>query len=139
MVIRAIIDCVDGAVPLTVHHCLSRLFLEVLQSALIMDDYDPVKKLGSGNFGVSYLMKHKKTGEQVAVKQIPRGAKINKNVYREVLNHRKLSHPNVIGFKAVHIDDTNLNIVMEFASGAFAMPLVHGAYCTCPASRLHGH
>lgn len=86
-----------------------------------MDQYESVKKLGSGNFGVTHLMKHKESGETVAVKQIPRGSKINKNVYREVLNHRKLSHPNVIGFKEVLLDDKYLNIVMEYASGA---PLV---------------
>jgi serine/threonine-protein kinase SRK2 len=83
-----------------------------------MDQYETVKKLGSGNFGVTYLMKHKVSGETVAIKQMLRGSKINKNVYREVLNHRKLSHPNVIGFKAVHLDDKYLNIVMEYASGA---------------------
>lgn len=83
-----------------------------------MDQYECVKKLGSGNFGVTLLMRHKETGESVAVKQLPRGNKINKNVYREVLNHRKLSHPNVIGFKAVYLDDEHLNIVMEYASGA---------------------
>lgn len=83
-----------------------------------MDQYEFVKKLGSGNFGVTLLMRHKETGESVAVKQLPRGNKINKNVYREVLNHRKLSHPNVIGFKAVYLDDEHLNIVMEYASGA---------------------
>lgn len=82
-----------------------------------MDQYECVKKLGSGNFGVTLLMRHKETGESVAVKQLPRGNKINKNVYREVLNHRKLSHPNVIGFKAVYLDDEHLNIVMEYASG----------------------
>lgn len=84
-----------------------------------MDQYEVVKKLGSGNFGVTYLMKHIETGELVAVKQMLRGNKINKNVYREVLNHRKLSHPNVIGFKAVYLDDKHLNILMEYASGAF--------------------
>lgn len=89
-----------------------------------MDQYECVKKLGSGNFGVTLLMRHKETGESVAVKQLPRGNKINKNVYREVLNHRKLSHPNVIGFKAVHLDDEHLNIVMEYASGGELFGLI---------------
>ena len=82
-----------------------------------MENYEQMKKLGSGNFGVTYLMKHKESGEIVAVKQMLRGSKINKNVYREVLNHRKLSHPNVIGFKAVYLDEKHLNIIMEYASG----------------------
>lgn len=83
-----------------------------------MDHYDHVKKLGSGNFGVINLMRHRETGELVAVKQLPRGPKIDKNVYREVINHRKLSHPNVIGFKAVHLDSRYLYILMEYGSGA---------------------
>jgi serine/threonine protein kinase len=87
-------------------------------SARTMDNYEQIKELGSGNFGVTHLMKDKTTSEYVAVKKLPRGSKINKNVYREVLNHRKLSHPNIIGFKCVLLDDTHLNILMEYAEGA---------------------
>ena len=76
-----------------------------------MDSYEFVKKLGSGNFGVINLMRHRESGELVAVKQLPRGPKIDKNVYREVINHRKLSHPNVIGFHSVHVDTRYLYIV----------------------------
>jgi Protein kinase domain len=95
-------------------------FQPTTQHSVIMDKYEFVKKLGSGNFGVTNLMRHKETGEHVAVKQMERGSKINKNVYREVINHRKLSHPNVIGFKEVQLDDKYINIVMEYASGARA-------------------
>lgn len=35
-----------------------------------MESYEQVKKLGSGNFGVINLMRHKETGELVAVKQL---------------------------------------------------------------------
>lgn len=35
-----------------------------------MDNYEFVKKLGSGNFGVINLMRHKQTGEMVAVKRL---------------------------------------------------------------------
>jgi serine/threonine-protein kinase SRK2 len=90
-----------------------------------MDQYEYIKTLGSGNFGVTVLMRHKDTGETVAVKQLPRGSKIDKNVFREVLNHHRLSHPNVIGFKEVYVDDRNLNIVMEYAAGWFHA-LEHG-------------
>lgn len=89
-----------------------------------MENYELVKELGSGNFGTTHLMKDKQTGEMVAVKKLPRGSKINKNVYREVLNHRKLSHPNIIGFKCIKLDDKHLNVVMEYAAGI--------APCACP-------
>ncbi|GAB4817582.1 hypothetical protein N2152v2_004628 [Parachlorella kessleri] len=62
--------------------------------------YDFVRDIGSGNFGVAKLMRDKRTGELVAVKFIPRGEKIDKNVERELLNHRMLSgHPMIIRFR----------------------------------------
>eukprot|EP00803_Ostreobium_quekettii_P000571 evm.model.scf_1515EXC.4 EVM.evm.TU.scf_1515EXC.4 scf_1515EXC:30903-34959(+) len=65
------------------------------------EKYELIKDLGSGNFGVARLMRNKKTGELVAVKFIERGDKIDKNVEREIVNHRMLRHPNIIGFKEV--------------------------------------
>jgi len=76
-----------------------------------------VKHLNSGAFGAAYLERDCLTGEAVAIKYIPRGAtargawpaswrlrsrwglQINKNVQRETVSHRLLSHPNVIAFK----------------------------------------
>mmetsp|Transcript_13193 Transcript_13193/g.34157 ORF Transcript_13193/g.34157 Transcript_13193/m.34157 type:complete len:353 (-) Transcript_13193:153-1211(-) len=81
------------------------------------DQYDMVKDIGSGNFGVAKLMKHKTTGEMVAVKFIERGSKVDKNVEREILNHRALCHPNIIRFHEVFLMENYLAIVMEFAAG----------------------
>ncbi|KAG8486610.1 hypothetical protein CXB51_020089 [Gossypium anomalum] len=79
--------------------------------------YEPVKELGSGNFGVARLVKDKKTKELVAVKYIERGKKIDENVQREIINHRSLRHPNIIRFKEVVVTPTHLAIVMEYAAG----------------------
>lgn len=57
---------------------------------------------------------------------LQRGAKIDKNVYREVINHRKLSHPNIIGFKAIHLDYRYLYIVMEYGAGASSRRTLQG-------------
>lgn len=84
-------------------------------------EYELVKQLGSGNFGVTNLMVHKPSGELVAVKALKRGPKIDKNVFREVLNHRNLSHPNIIGFKGVFITPEHLNIAMEYGSGVASL------------------
>ncbi|RWR80590.1 Protein kinase domain-containing protein [Cinnamomum micranthum f. kanehirae] len=81
------------------------------------DRYEPLKELGSGNFGVARLMRDKKTKELVAVKYIPRGKKIDENVQREIINHRALRHPNIIQFKEVLLTPTHLAIVMEYAAG----------------------
>ena len=44
-------------------------------------------------------------------------AQIDKNVEREILNHRMLNNINVIGFKEVYLTPTHLCIVMEYAAG----------------------
>ena len=46
-----------------------------------------------------------------------RGDKIDKNVEREILNHRTLVHRNIIGFRKVMLTDTHLCIVMEVSHG----------------------
>ncbi|KAJ8478543.1 hypothetical protein OPV22_022270 [Ensete ventricosum] len=83
----------------------------------MMEKYELVKDIGSGNFGVARLMRDKGTGELVAMKYIPRGQKINENVAREIINQRSLCHPNIIRFKEVVLTPTHLAIVMEYAAG----------------------
>ncbi|KAL2617246.1 hypothetical protein AAZV13_08G175000 [Glycine max] len=82
-----------------------------------MEKYELVKDIGSGNFGVARLMRHKDTKELVAMKYIERGHKIDENVAREIINHRSLRHPNIIRFKEVVLTPTHLGIVMEYAAG----------------------
>ncbi|KAH8514703.1 hypothetical protein H0E87_007506, partial [Populus deltoides] len=64
-----------------------------------MENYELVKDIGSGNFGVARLMRHKQTRELVAMKYIERGRKIDENVAREIINHKSLRHPNIIRFR----------------------------------------
>ncbi|KAJ3681518.1 hypothetical protein LUZ60_016007 [Juncus effusus] len=82
-----------------------------------MEKYEPVRAIGSGNFGVARLMRNRQTGELVAMKLIERGLRIDENVYREIINHRSLQHPNIIRFKEVVLTPTHLAIVMEYAAG----------------------
>nr|WNV33357.1 protein kinase [Betula platyphylla] len=82
-----------------------------------MEKYELVKDIGSGNFGVARLMRNKETKELVAMKYIERGHRIDANVAREIINHRSLSHPNIIRFKEVVLTPTHLAIVMEYAAG----------------------
>lgn len=81
------------------------------------EKYEPLKELGSGNFGVARLVRDKKTKELFAVKYIERGKKIDENVQREIINHRSLRHPNIVRFKEVSLTQTHLAIVMEYAAG----------------------
>ncbi|KAJ8633818.1 hypothetical protein MRB53_027154 [Persea americana] len=79
--------------------------------------YEPLKELGSGNFGVARLVRDKKTKELFAIKYIERGTKIDEKVQREIINHRSLRHPNIVRFKEVLLTPTHLAIVMEYAAG----------------------
>ncbi|XP_073023048.1 serine/threonine-protein kinase SAPK7-like [Primulina eburnea] len=82
-----------------------------------MENYELVKDIGSGNFGVARLMRKKDTKELVAMKYIERGHKIDENVAREIINHRSLRHPNIVRFKELVLTPTHLAIVMEYAAG----------------------
>lgn len=81
------------------------------------EKYEYIKDLGSGNFGTARLMRNRENGEYVAVKFIERGEKIDKNVEREIINHRMLRHPNIIAFRELFITSESLGIVMEYAAG----------------------
>lgn len=61
--------------------------------------YILVGELGSSKTGSTMkLMKVRKTEELVAVKFVERlaGAGLSKSTEREIINHRKLLHPNII-------------------------------------------
>ena len=73
--------------------------------------------MGGGNFGTAKLMRRKATGELVAIKYIERGAKIDENVKRELVNHRLLTHPNIVRFIEAVVTEKHLALVMAYASG----------------------
>ena len=50
-------------------------------------------------------------GELVAIKYIERGAKIDENVKRELVNHRLLTHPNIVRFIEAVVTEKHLAIV----------------------------
>ncbi|XP_020255773.1 serine/threonine-protein kinase SAPK2-like isoform X1 [Asparagus officinalis] len=82
-----------------------------------MERYEVIKDIGSGNFGVAKLVRDLWTKELYAVKFIERGEKIDEHVQREIMNHRSLTHPNIVRFKEVLLTPTHLAIVMEYAAG----------------------
>jgi serine/threonine protein kinase len=52
-------------------------------------------------------------------------------VFREIVNHRSLRHPNIIRFKEVVLTPTHLAIVMEYAAGGELFERI------CEAGRFH--
>lgn len=82
-----------------------------------MERYEIIKDIGIGNFGVTKLVRDRRTNELFAVKFILRGQQIDEHVQREIINHRSLRHPNIVTFKEVLLTPTHLAIVMEYAAG----------------------
>ena len=92
--------------------------------------YALVGQMGTGRNGTMKLMRNKKTKELVAAKWVPRtvGGGLSKNTEREIVNHRKLLHPNIIRFREVEpfvvarLDRRPADLVVD-----------------CSQSRLEGH
>ncbi|GBF95924.1 Ser Thr kinase [Raphidocelis subcapitata] len=78
--------------------------------------YKWTQDLGRGSFGNVILATDEQTGQQVAVKQLAREF-VSRYVETEILNHCRLRHPHIIGFREVYLSDDNINIVMDYASG----------------------
>ena len=81
--------------------------------------YEPVNDslLGTGSYGYTKLMRERGTGRMYALKYIERGEKITEHVRREIVNHRNLSHPNIVKFKEVLVTPTHLAVAMEAIGG----------------------
>lgn len=67
------------------------------------DLYEFVGHLGSGKTGVMKLMKDRRTKELVAAKwvQHTQGEALSVQLEREIVNHRRLLHTNIIRFREV--------------------------------------
>lgn len=86
----------------------------------LLDDnpkYNAVRFLGSGSYGMVVLASRVADCTPVAIKLIPRGSQIDERVLREVRNHKRLNHPNVVTFHEVFLTRSHLCIVMDFAPG----------------------
>lgn len=79
--------------------------------------YETIRPLNKGAYGFVLLAKDTSNSEELAIKFLPRGPRINKYVEREILNHRKLLHNHVIQFKGVFLTERYLAIAMEYAPG----------------------
>jgi len=74
-----------------------------VDEALVCVCFLQIRDLNQGTFGFVQLAWDKRCTppQQVAVKFMERGDKINKYVESEILNHRMLLHPHIIQFREV--------------------------------------
>ena len=94
--------------------------------------YRTLNVLGSGGYGTVYLAEDVETGEQVAVKRIPKSRKrsppekVKRNLIKEagLLEMMQFS-PGVIGIMDKYEDDRNAYLVMEYVQGGSLEEYVH--------------
>ncbi|MCJ1307677.1 Protein kinase [Agyrium rufum] len=83
--------------------------------------YQIIKTLGEGSFGKVKLATHKQTGQQVALKIIPRKKLISRDmagrVEREIQYLQLLRHPHIIKLYTVITTPIEIIMVLEFAGG----------------------
>lgn len=101
------------------------------------------RELGRGQFGVTYLVTHKTTGEQFACKSIAKRKLLNKDdvddVRREVqIMHHLTGHRNIVELKGAFEDRHNVNLVMELCAGGelFDRIITKGHYSERAAAAL---
>mmetsp|Transcript_36164 Transcript_36164/g.89103 ORF Transcript_36164/g.89103 Transcript_36164/m.89103 type:complete len:526 (-) Transcript_36164:476-2053(-) len=88
----------------------------------VNDHYTFHEELGKGQFGTTYLVTHKKTGERAACKAIAKRKLQSKDdiedVRREVsILHHLNGHPNIVGLKAAYEGSKHVYIVMDLCTG----------------------
>ncbi len=101
------------------------LLKEVLQPQAPLDlsipDYQIEKELGKGGMGAVYLARHKRTGEQVAVKVMLPAVAVNEQArdkfLREVEVMRALQHPNIVRLYGQGSAGSVFYCLMEFCAG----------------------
>ncbi|MBA0552227.1 hypothetical protein Golob_023057 [Gossypium lobatum] len=79
-------------------------------------------ELGRGQFGITYLVTHKKTKQQFACKAIPKRKLINRedieDVRREVqIMYHLTGHRNIVELKGAYEDHQSVNLIMELCAG----------------------
>jgi aurora kinase len=91
-------------------------------------DFEILKELGSGSFGNVYLVRHKETKAEYAIKAIDKRNKTNQEekpyFRREVEVMYKIHHPNVVKLYG-HFEDNNYcYFIMEYIAGGNIYALV---------------
>ncbi|KAI4370119.1 hypothetical protein MLD38_018500 [Melastoma candidum] len=105
--------------------------------------YEFGKELGRGQFGVTYLVTHRETGQKFACKSIATRKLVNKDdiedVRREVqIMHHLTGHRNIVELKGAYEDRHSVNLVMELCAGGelFDRIIAKGHYSERAAANL---
>lgn len=92
------------------------------KTKILQEIYAIGKKLGQGQFGTTYLVTEKSTGNHFACKSIPKRKLLCKedydDVWREIqIMHHLSEHPNVVRIRGAYEDALSVHLVMEVCEG----------------------
>lgn len=97
---------------------ISEAVIKGLEPEPKITDFEKIKELGTGSFGKVFLVSHKVTGVQYAIKAIDKRNKANieEKPYfrREIEIMYKIHHPNVVRLYSNFEDDSNCYFIMEY-------------------------
>ncbi|MCA9144648.1 MAG: protein kinase [Planctomycetales bacterium] len=98
-----------------------------LPAARRLGDYELLRELGRGGFGVVYAAKHLRRGEVVALKTLPmglagggRGADDAERLHKFRQEFRQLSevnHPNLVGMQTLEVEGNQWFLTMDLVDG----------------------
>uniref|UniRef100_A0A2P2KN03 non-specific serine/threonine protein kinase n=2 Tax=Rhizophora mucronata TaxID=61149 RepID=A0A2P2KN03_RHIMU len=113
------------------------------QTPRLREHYVLGKKLGQGQFGITYLCTHKATNAQYACKSISKRKLLCKEDYEDVwreiqIMHHLSEHPNVVQIEGTYEDPLFVHIVMELCAGGelFDRIVAKGHYSEKEAAKL---
>ena len=89
------------------------------QRGLVLDRYEPIRRLGSGGFGTVWLARDLKLSRLVALKRIPcPDPTVAERARRESLAAARLQHPAIVSLYESAADDDAYYLVSEYVRGA---------------------
>ena len=113
------------------------------QTENLKDLYTLGKKLGQGQFGITYLCIERSTGREWACKSIAKRKLISQedvdDVRRELhIMHHLSGHPNIVTIKGAYEDVASVHLVMELCAGGelFDRIIQRGQYSEAKAAEL---
>jgi len=92
------------------------------------NEYEVLGVIGSGGFGTIYKVRSVNTGKVYALKKvILKGLNITqqRSALKEVLTLAKVSHPNIVKYITSYLEESALNLVMEFVPGGDLLQVLY--------------
>lgn len=109
----------------------------------VKSNYAFLRELGRGQFGVTYLVTHRETGNAFACKTIATRRLANKDMVEDVrrevqIMHHLTGHRNIVELKGAQEDRQSVNLVMELCEGGelFDRIIERGYYSERAAAAL---